>query len=67
MTDHGPQRHRFSPGGWLRAPEPDVSHLPANCLTNRQLVARIDDEYRRTRPVEGVSGRAEAESAIGRR
>ena len=54
MTDHGPQRHRFSPGGWLRTPEPDVSHLPANCLTNRQLVARIDDEYRRTRPVEGV-------------
>ena len=48
MTDHGPQGHRFSPGGWLRAPEPDVSHLPADCLTNRQLVARINDEYHRT-------------------
>ena len=62
MTDREPHR-QFSPGGWLRTPEPDVSHLPANCLTTRQLVARIDDEYRRTHPAEGVSGRAEAESA----
>ena len=49
MTDREPHR-QFSRGGWLRAPEPDVSHLP---LTTRQLVARIDDEYRRTHPVEG--------------
>ena len=53
MTDREPHC-QFSPGGWLRTPEPDVSHLPANCLTDRQLVARIDDEYRRTHPVEGV-------------
>ena len=42
MTDREPHR-QFSPGGWLRAPEPDVSHLPADCLTIRQLVARIDE------------------------
>ena len=47
MTDHEPQR-QLSPGGWLRTPEPDVSHMPTDCLTNRQLVARINDEYRRT-------------------
>ena len=28
MTDREPHR-QFSPGGWLRTPEPDVSHLPA--------------------------------------
>lgn len=66
MTDHGPQGHRFSPGGWLRAPEPDVSHLPANCLTTRQLVARIDDEYRRTHPVEGGADSLAAECYLDR-
>lgn len=48
MTDSGPHLPKFSAGGWVPPREPDVSHLPADCLTNRQLVARIDDEYRRT-------------------
>lgn len=48
MTDSGPHLPNFSPSGWLPPREPDVSHLPADCLTNRQLVARINDEYHRT-------------------
>ena len=65
MTDREPHR-QFSPGGWLRTPEPDVSHLPANCLTIRQLVARIDDEYRRTHPVEGGADSLAAECYLDR-
>ena len=66
MTDHEPQR-QFSPGGWLRAPEPDagvpeadrlvlVSHLPASCLTTRQLVARAGRRRTAQRGLDAMQG-----------
>ena len=56
MTTNSLHRHTYaylSPGEAIIRPREtptSANHLPADALTNDQLVARIDDAYRATHP-----------------